>query len=139
MGLAAVWARRRWLIVTVDGASMIPALLPGDRLLARRVPPATIRTGDVVVAARPLRDWERSPHATEQRWIIKRAVAIPGDPVPRFLGEASCDVVPHDMYVLLGDNAADSLDSRTFGYVSSARIMGVVPRSRERAQLLMST
>jgi signal peptidase I len=38
-----IWLRRRWVLVAVDGESMVPALEPGDRVLVRRalsrVPP----------------------------------------------------------------------------------------------------
>jgi signal peptidase I len=131
VGLALAWARRRWLIVTVDGVSMSPTLTPGDRLLARRAPPAVIRTGDIVVAERPAGSmWTTDPQATVRRWMIKRAVAVPGDPVPRTripaLAHDGHGAVPRGMYVLLGDNLADSFDSRIFGYVPATRILGVV-------------
>ncbi|GAB3804101.1 S26 family signal peptidase [Micromonospora zhanjiangensis] len=43
-----LWARRRLLRVAVVGRSMEPTLRSGDRVLARRVPLAGLRHGDVV-------------------------------------------------------------------------------------------
>ncbi len=90
---AALLALRRLDAVEVTGASMVPALLPRDRLLvesltyARRRP----RPGEVVLAADP-----REP----DRELIKR-VAVVTD------GEVH----------LLGDHPASSTDSRAFGAV----------------------
>lgn len=76
--------------VSVEGMSMSPTYLPGERLTAlRRWRP--IRPGDVVVARDP-RD--------STRWIVKRCVAKSG---------ALLD--------LRGDNPAASTDSRDFGLV----------------------
>jgi signal peptidase I len=137
-GLSA-WARRRWVLVAVEGVSMTPTLRPGDRVLARRTPPATITTGDIVVATRPAgHTWSGplsaglAPPPATQRWVIKRAVAVPGDPVPvaqvPALAGNGHRTVPHGMYVLLGDNPTDSYDSRIFGFVPASRILGVVAR-----------
>lgn len=65
-------------------------------------------------------------------WLLKRAVAIPGDPVPRdrvpALREVEGDTVPVGRLVLIGDNPDQSLDSRHFGYVAADRLVGVVVR-----------
>jgi signal peptidase I len=117
------WARRRWMIVMVDGPSMEPSLVAGDRIRVRRVPPAAVRTGDVVVAVRPA--------PGPRRLIVKRAAAGPGDPIPPGVAlgsEQPGDVVPTGRYVLLGDNLADSCDSRVFGYLPAEHIVGVARR-----------
>jgi signal peptidase I len=62
--------------------------------------------------------------------MIKRVVALPGDPVPRrdvpTLADVAEDRVPNGMAVLLGDNQSASFDSRAFGYFPLERILGVV-------------
>jgi signal peptidase I len=47
------WARRRLVVVQVDGVSMTPAYADGDRLLVRRVT-GGIRPGQVVVYGPPI-------------------------------------------------------------------------------------
>lgn len=78
------------------------------------------------------------PRALEhQRWLIKRAGAVPGEPVPpevRRAVEGSGARVPSDHLVVLGDNAAVSVDSRTYGYISGERLLGVVARPIRKAR-----
>ena len=66
LALAAVWVvgRRRLDTVEVRGRSMMPGLVPGDRLLVVRAP---ARLGDVVLARDP-----REP----RRELIKRVAAV---------------------------------------------------------------
>ena len=90
----------------VEGHSMEPAYRAGDRVLVnrlayRRRPPAP---GDAVV----LRDPERLG-----RYLLKRVAPFPAH-------EPS---VPDAVFVL-GDNNADSRDSRHFGPVRRAAIVG---------------
>jgi len=130
VGLAAATAgvialaalRRRWVVVTVEGESMAPTYADGDRVLVRRVGADAVRAGQVVVVERP----------EVRRCVIKRAVAVPGDPVPvdrvPLLGSGPERRVPEGMLVLLGDNAEDSYDSRRAGYFPAARLVGVVAR-----------
>ncbi|WP_433219638.1 signal peptidase I [Dactylosporangium sp. CS-047395] len=119
--------RRRFLAVTVSGVSMQPTLQPGDRVLVRRAGLGGIRAGQVVV----LRDPESDDDAGEDL-MIKRAVAVPGDPVPDIdvTGTAVLDgrTVPPGRMVVLGDNPAFSLDSRRLGFLPGERLLGVVVR-----------
>jgi nickel-type superoxide dismutase maturation protease len=92
----AIWRWRPLARVQVEGDSMRPALLPGDRLLVVRR--ARIRHGDVVAVADP-----RQPART----MVKRVTAQRGTDV-----------------TVLGDNPAASTDSRTFGPVPASTIRG---------------
>ncbi|MEV4140136.1 S26 family signal peptidase [Dactylosporangium sp. NPDC049742] len=126
---AVWWLRRRYLTVTVDGPSMLPTYRPGERLLVRRIPPAALRSGQVVVfTASP------PPPPAPQRpaRIVKRVAAAPGDPIPRDTVPALRTVpgnhVPPGRVVLLGDNPVVSHDSRRSGYYPTTRLLGVVIR-----------
>ena len=90
----------------VDGPSMEPAFQSGDRVLVDRLAYRTRdpRAGEVVV----LRDPERDGHV-----LLKRVANAPDE----------ADPGPSRIYVL-GDNAAASRDSRSFGTVDRARIIG---------------
>jgi nickel-type superoxide dismutase maturation protease len=85
--------------VTVEGSSMTPTYLPGERLTAlRRWRP--IHPGDVVVVRDP-RD--------STRWLLKRCVARTGRQLD-----------------LRGDNPDASTDSREFGLVPSNTVAYIV-------------
>jgi signal peptidase I len=104
-----LWARARYLIATVDGPSMEPALRSGDRLIVRRT--KRFRNGQIAVFAfpdRPRGDADPSrtstvrtdraemntpegaaatasepaePAANQRQLLVKRIVAVPGDQV----------------------------------------------------------
>src|SRR5690606_21495401 len=61
----AIWfLRRRYLVVTVRGSSMLPSYRDGERLLVRRRRPGEeLRVGQVVVATPP--GSPRAPRPTE--------------------------------------------------------------------------
>lgn len=116
--------RRRWMVVTVVGTSMLPALHPGDVVLARRCNPARLSVGDVIVLAPPDGAPGRPGRTPEpgQTWLVKRVVAVPGEPLPY---DRSA-VVPARAVVVLGDNGGH--DSRTFGPLPYDRVIGVIVR-----------
>lgn len=95
---AALLALRRLDAVEVTGRSMVPALLPGDRLLVesltyrRRRP----RRGEVVLAPDP-----RDP----TRELVKRVAAVDASGLR-----------------LHGDDPVASTDSRAFGSVQTADV-----------------
>jgi signal peptidase I len=137
LGIAGAgwWLRRRYLAVTVDGRSMLPTYRPGERLLVRRIGPREVRTGQVVVlsafgAPKPSRGLR--PDGAASSWILKRVAAVPGDPIPRdtvaALRTAAGTRVPADHLVVLGDNPAQSRDSRQAGYFTADRLLGTVVR-----------
>ena len=91
---AVAWVRPRRVVV--EGRSMEPGLSPGDRLLVTRA--TRVRPGDVVAVRDPR-------HGA--RLLVKRVAAVLGDEV-----------------VLRGDNPEASTDSRHFGAVPSASVVG---------------
>lgn len=141
LGLAAgsclLWTlHRRYAVVDVRGASMEPTLRHGDRVLVRRVRDGGVRAGDIVVIERFAPDDQpryRRPGRSQRRvWVVKRAAAVAGDPVPGSVahaaGVAPGTAVPAGRLVVLGDNPAHSTDSRVWGYLPADRLLGVVRR-----------
>lgn len=124
--LALLVVRRSLVVVCVEGVSMEPTLRDGDRVLVRRARLDQVRRGEVVVLAPP------PPAMKDTPWVIKRAVAVPGDPVPRVKVPALRTVhdaqVPPDRLVALGDNAGHSYDSRKAGYFAGSGLLGIVVR-----------
>lgn len=100
-GPAILLVRGRYLRWEIEGRSMLPALHPGDWVVveaaARRGRP--FRPGDVVLVPDP-RD--------ARRVLVKRLIRLTAD------GDAWVE----------GDNPAESTDSRQFGQVRAADIVG---------------
>lgn len=121
------WIRSRFVVVTVNGGSMRPTYEPGDRVLVRRVAAGRVRAGDVVLMA------SAAPvlPGGEGLGLVKRALAVPGDPVPRervpALAGAREHTVPPGRVVLVGDHPGSD-DSRQYGYFPLADLLGVVVR-----------
>jgi signal peptidase I len=132
--------RRRVVIVTVFGPSMQPALRAGDRVLVRRTEAGGLRAGQIVVIERPGPDgrWGTIPAGqptSGREWIIKRLAAVPGDRCPDGVARTAAGLtVPPGQFVVLGDNAANSLDSRAFGYIPAERLLGVMLRPLRGSQ-----
>ncbi len=95
--------------VRIDGRSMSPALLPGERVLFDRLAFARHRprTGDVVLVQHPDRPGQR---------LVKRITALPGD-AARGRTLERCE------YWVEGDNTVASTDSRAFGPVSRRHLL----------------
>ena len=132
-------ARRRLFSVTVEGASMEPALRAGDRLLARRAPAADLRPGQIVIIEKPVDPaaWHwpvsRPERLDDGHWMIKRVAAVPGDAVPPEIAAAAphlASPVPPGAILVLGDNRAASIDSRELGPVPADRVLGVAIRDQ---------
>ncbi len=122
MALAAglAWAWYRPFRVSIEGRSMEPELLPGDWALAVRA--RSVRRGDVVVARPPSRPGLE---------VVKRVTHGPGELAP------SGSVLGPDDWFLAGDRPEASTDSRHFGPVPRAAVVGRVvavygPSSRRR-------
>ncbi|MCY4639053.1 MAG: signal peptidase I [Chloroflexi bacterium] len=135
-------ARRHLYRVEVRGASMRPALEPGDWLLLRRGAPSPdlLASGEafgLVVAA-------RSPGG---RLLLKRLIGLPGESLragaavqvngreldePYASGEAppssyrGVSRLGPDSLFLLGDRRDRSTDSREFGPLEAAAVEGIV-------------
>jgi signal peptidase I len=114
--------RRRLIVVTVRGVSMEPTYSSGDRLLVRRAGLERVRAGQVVVV-----QVGGVPDDPTGGRMVKRAVAVPGDPVPPQIPLAD-SVVPGGWLLVLGDNPARSNDSRRLGYIPADALIGVVVR-----------
>jgi signal peptidase I len=135
--LGVLLVRRRLAVVEVAGPSMKPALSSGDRVLVRRVGMSKLKPGLIVVVERPRGSggWAGSPPGWppgQREWLIKRVAALPGDRRPAGVPPPGSDpddgLVPPGMFVVLGDNAAWSHDSRVIGCVPGERLLGVMIR-----------
>ncbi|MFI6226724.1 S26 family signal peptidase [Micromonospora echinospora] len=142
--LAALLAvlRRRLFMVVVSGRSMVPTYQEGDRLLARRRRSRALPVGSVVVLAGqhghgpghhvPVTVGSRVMTLRTSRYLVKRLAAGPGDAVPpecaTAFGDDAPAVVPPGKVVVLGDNTANSLDSRALGFLDEQQIIGTVIR-----------
>ncbi|MET7338844.1 signal peptidase I [Nonomuraea sp. NPDC005650] len=123
----ALVARRRYVVITVEGMSMAPTLHDGDRVLVRRRRADQVSRGDVVVLEPPSDPAQVFvPETDGTRWNIKRAVALPGDPVPPDVDGAGARV-PAGALVVYGDNP-HSVDSRQRGFFPADRLLGVALR-----------
>lgn len=133
-GLAVL--RRRYVSVLIEGTSMEPTLHAGQRVLVRRTCAQRLRRGQVVVLANPTDTPPEAgtpPGTGNPPWLIKRILAVPGEPVPRETVQALRHVterrVPAGRLVLLGDNQAASYDSRRAGYFPTDTLLGIVVRT----------
>jgi signal peptidase I len=98
--------RRWWRLIQVRGHSMMPTLQDGDKLLVRVG--QTPSPGDLVV----FRAREVVPTA-DVTWMVKRAATVD----------------PDGSVTVRGDNP-HSQDSRHFGPVPGAAVLGVVRHRR---------
>ena len=144
LAAATALVRRRVVLITVDGRSMEPTYRSGDRLLLRRADGRQVRHGQVVVVASPVSTDGWQPGAPPAvygtgNWLVKRAVAVAGEPVPLdVVGAAGVQpgsVVPRGYLVVRGDGVRSG-DSRLWGLVPVDQVLGVVlgPPLRRRGQ-----
>jgi signal peptidase I len=133
----ALGVRAALRLYVIPSASMAPTLVPGDHIV---VTPYRFASrpdrGDVIVF--------RSMRAADEL-MIKRVIGTPGDlvesragrvivgghalPEPYVAAQAttgaiSPQIVPADCYFVLGDNRADSLDSRSWGVLPRELVVG---------------
>ncbi|MEU8241803.1 S26 family signal peptidase [Actinoplanes missouriensis] len=114
---------RRYFVITVVGDSMSPTMANGQRWLARRTRGRIPPPGALLVFANPPDTVGAGPP-----YLVKRAVAVPGDPVPADVAaRVGAGRVPAGQVVVRGDNPR-SRDSRHFGYVPADAVLGVAER-----------
>lgn len=122
----------------IPSGSMEPTLMVDDRILVAKFVYrfSPVRRGDVIVFRYPL---------NPQRDFVKRVIGLPGEGVRLkegvvYVGDQAISekgytinpdfgnygpvTVPASQYLVLGDNRNNSEDSRFFGYVPRANIIG---------------
>ncbi|KYH34576.1 signal peptidase I S [Clostridium tepidiprofundi DSM 19306] len=123
--------------IVVPTGSMIPTIMPGDRIFVTRVHNVSnLKRGDIVVF-----------HSDElHKDLIKRLIGLPGDIVQRKMdgsvyvndkkideeyvandgGPTGVFVVPKEHYLFFGDNRANSYDGRCWKqpFIDKKDIMG---------------
>jgi signal peptidase I len=127
----------------IPSKSMLPTLKVGDRIIVNKlaVSLGTIHIGDIVVFKAPPKENCGEP-VTD---LVKRVIGTPGDvltsqgntiyvngtaldetwPHTEPLGQPIGNVtVPAGQYFMMGDNHADSCDSRMWGTVPRSDIIG---------------
>jgi signal peptidase I len=119
LGVSVGVARLALLVIKVEGASMAPTFRPGDTVLTirRRLRPG-IRRGDVVVCRRP------AGMPGPDSYLIKRVVAVAGDPFPDDPEKVGETISAGRVYVRGDGNR--SLDSRVFGAIPTDHVIGHV-------------
>ena len=133
----------------IPSGSMEPTLMVGDRIVVDKlaIDWGTIHRGDVVVFHSPPTENCGGQHDAD---LVKRVIGIPGDTLfsrgdtifvngrplkeawthteplgpPAIASAAHPVVVPPHRYFMVGDNHADSCDSRFWGTVARSQIIG---------------
>lgn len=124
--------RRFFYIVTIQGPSMMPTFLHGERVLVLRYwPSGWLRKGQIIVGDIDYTVGEQTQHER----VIKRITGLPGetlsfttpkptDQPPHSNVEQMSWFVPDQHMFLQGDGA--SIDSRIWGPVPMAGLFGIV-------------
>ena len=130
-------------VTQVVGSSMSPTLSDGEVLILNKFNYRIfdVKRGDIISL-----DYE------DTKYLIKRIIGLPGETVeiknnqlyinntlyeedylpddlvyPDFsLSDLGYSVIPDDMYLVLGDNREDSLDSREIGLIKKEEINGKI-------------
>ena len=136
----------------IPSSSMVPTLAVGDRIAVQKAffSPGDVREGDIVVFSHPPLDRCSAP----QDDLVKRVIALPGQsiysagdtiyvngrplaepylpasdplgpPIPNATSQHPYRVPSGEFYVM-GDNRADSCDSRFWGPITGSSIIGRV-------------
>ncbi len=132
----ALGVRNAVRIYSIPTASMEPTLQAGDHIVVTPYHQALPQRGDIVVFRSPI---------DAETLLVKRIVAVPGDLVethagrlfvdghalaepyvwrPALTGQIASQIVPSGCYFVLGDNRANSLDSRQWGVLSQHLLIG---------------
>jgi len=110
--LLALGVRSAVRIYAIPSSSMEPALQIGDHIAVTPYRGGQPQRGDVIVF--------RSPVNADEL-MVKRIAGVPGDLVEGGQGKL---IVPGDCYFVLGDNRANSFDSRNWGMLRRSLIVG---------------
>lgn len=134
-------------IPQVEGRSMLPNIEDGDHVLintlAYGLTVGSLTLGAHGIARGDIVAFERG-RGDDRKLFLKRVIALPGDRVEIIDGKVTIDgsrfretydyfmdhsnspplVVPKDSVFVLGDNRAESDDSRLFGPVPRVSILG---------------
>lgn len=128
---------------SIPSPSMEPTLRVGDRVYVNKLAYDfhAVRRGDVVVFRTPP-GYTAAPRVPD---LIKRVIGLPGETVGAVDGSVYIDghplkekwlpkgtstanfgpvIVPKHSYFVMGDNRADSSDSRLFGPIPAGLIVG---------------
>jgi signal peptidase I len=132
----ALGARSAIRIYSIPTASMTPTLQVGDHIVVTPYRGPAPARGDVVVFHSPL---------SNDELLVKRIVAVPGDVVETHAGRLfvgghavaepyvitaattgliAPQVVPPGCFFVLGDNRANSFDSRQWGVLPQPMVVG---------------
>lgn len=115
-----------------EGSAARGRVIAGEELAARGRGGLGGVAGGTGVGARWAWDDGRRGRIEDDWWIIKRVVALGGDPVPaEVVGTVAVSPdgrVPVGSIVVLGDNREVSIDSRELGFIPGERVLGVVVR-----------
>jgi len=122
IAVVSVYCFMSFQIIHADGGSMQPAITKGDYVLVNcfsylfRKP----KTGDIVLVKR------KTNHLTDEIELsIKRIAGIPGDSVHCQTQKDTLTLAQGE-YFIVGDNSANSYDSRHYGPVKRSDIIGKV-------------
>ncbi len=124
-------------VCVVSGGSMKPTLAPGERVLVYRLA-AEFSRGDLVVVKNPDAPDDllvkrivglpreevaaRAGRLTVGEFVVSEPYVLPGTSV----GDLPPSRVPEGHFFVLGDNRAESVDSRAFGAVDRRLVVGKV-------------
>jgi signal peptidase I len=123
----------------IDGSTMMPTLMNGERILCLKV--GEVNRGDIIVFSLP---------SDPRRIFVKRVIGLPQERIEivdgqvfingtlieeEYLGSYSMQqampetLIEDEHYFVMGDNRAVSLDSRD-------RVMGTIPRENIRGKAI---
>jgi signal peptidase I len=116
-------------VVTVEGISMMPSLLPGDKVLVLRYFSRNWIVNNMLVVLEPYNETVNLRLKKKSSLLIKRVKGTVGDRVitqNNNLKKMVCITVPKGHVYVLGDNLGYSIDSRLMGTIPIQRIKGIV-------------
>ncbi len=134
-------------ILKVEGTSMVPALKPGSRLIENKLAYGIVNplgSSFLLQWAEPKID-DIVLYYYNNHIVVKRCVALENEPLEiiedseyilkvnqkniplteqQYLNLKDIKKVPEGRILAIGDNYSDSIDSRDYGFVSTANVLG---------------